>query len=474
MSTFTFKKIGAVIILIAVMGMMGGVMGAVPMQTTQDAAENGRLIINGHKMFISGMNIAWNSFANDVGDYPVNITPFVNQFKQIKTAGGNAVRWWLHTDNQRCPKLDENGAVTGLGAETINNIRTVLDSAYNYGIVVSLCLFSFDLLQGGNKTADQLTRNKKFLETPANLDTYIENGLKPMLEAVGNHPAIMCWEVFNEPEGMTSDAGGWSTEKTKMEHVLRFTARIAAVVHDKTLKMASTGIHEYGKMKTWYSDDKLKAAAGNDPLASKAYLDFYMAHYYPEYLGTSGSPFHNPASSWGMDRPVLIGEFPAQSWDGQNGYGYIQSGTAMTITAAYEYAYDNGYCGALSWSMTEGAPQKFGSFETTEPALENLYSKHKDDIDGIPVGSSTAIKSAAKPTAARALLATVNGKTLKIIGIDNAETSVKLVNLKGKTVANFRSVGNASFGLNDIPAGNYLVELTANGKKLGSSRVVVR
>jgi len=181
---------------------------------------------------------------------------------------------------------------------------------------------------------------------------------------------------------MSSDATGWSDgDKVPMSDILRITARIAAVVHDKTLKMASTGIHEYGKMQTWYSDSKLRTAAGSDPLAAKAYLDFYMAHYYPQYIGTSGSPFHHPASYWGMDRPILIGEFPAQSWNGSNGYGTIQPGTDMTITAAYEYAYDNGYCGALSWSMTENNSSKFGSFTTTKPALENLSSKHKADID---------------------------------------------------------------------------------------------
>jgi hypothetical protein len=355
---------------------------AVPMQTTQDRAENNRLIIDGKPVFISGMNIAWNNFGNDVGDQALSINAFVNQFKQIKGAGGNAVRWWLHTDARNDPKIDNDGKVTRIGTKTIDNIRQVLDSAYSYGIVVSLCLFSFDLLQLDGKDASIVAKNKKFLTEPANLDTYINIVLKPMLEAVGNHPAIMCWEVFNEPEGMSTDAGGWSNgDMVPMSDILRFTARIAAVVHDKTLKMASTGIHEYGKMKTWYSDSKLIAAAGNDPLASKAYLDFYMAHYYPEHVGTSGSPFHNPASFWEMDRPILIGEFPAQSWGPGTGYSSIQQGTAMTITAAYEYAYNNGYCGAMSWSMTESDPAKFGNFTTTKPALENLYAKYKADIE---------------------------------------------------------------------------------------------
>ena len=382
---------------------------AAPMQTTRDYADGNRLVINGKARFISGMNIAWNCFACDVGDYDVNLAPFETQFQQIKDAGGNAVRWWLHTDNEKCPKLDANGKVTGIGSKTIKNIQRVLDLAYSYGIVVSLTLFSFDLLENNNAPA----ANEKFLTVESNLDSYIENALKPILAAVGNHPAIMCWEVFNEPEGMSSDAGGWAKKKIEMKHILRFTARIAAVVHDKTLKMASTGIHEFGKMKTWYSDAKLKTAAGNDPLASKAYLDFYMAHYYPEYIGTTGSPFHNPASFWGMDRPILIGEFPAQSWGNGSGYGTVQSGTAMTITAAYEYAYNNGYCGAMSWSMTEGNPSKFGSFTTTKPALENLYSKYKTAIDGVPVsggGQSSSSKASSSSAASSSSIASSSSK----------------------------------------------------------------
>ena len=646
------RNLKSVPMFIAAAGMAASIMAVGP-QTTQDTAVGNRLIINGQPLFISGMNIAWNNFARDVGDNAVSINAFVNQFKQIKSAGGNAVRWWLHTDGQTDPKFnDQTGAVTGLGSKTISNVQQVLDSAYNYGIVVSLCLFSFDLLNndGNNKTPVQMDRNEKFLTVPANLDSYITNALKPMLQAVGSHPAIMCWEVFNEPEGMTSDAGGWSTKKIPMSHVLRFTAKIAAEVHRSTKKMASSGIHEYGKMKQYYSDAKLKTASGNND--AEAYLDFYMAHYYPEYIGTSGSPFHNTAKSWGMDRPILIGEFPAQSWGPGTGYSNVQSGTTMNIVKAYEYAYDNGYCGAMSWSMTEGDKTKFGSYETTKPALENLAQKHKADIeidrnvnivlptgdqvmkvvfDKLPAGdpqaelgkegdlplsgktnltfevyiepgsgtnmkilpvvkvgsdwvwspatdyavdlsnkptgewftvtipiangfkpesgsfSASSVKSfllqfqpasaytgtiyinnvkadntvlydfdamgseweaskwvndAAAPveqitvsqapnpkntdsirnngktTRQNALTnrtsVTVKGKTLNVTGADNSETHIKMVDMRGKTVANFKSSGNGQFSLTNIPAGRYLVETRIANKRVGSNAVIVK
>jgi len=356
-----------------------------------DYAEGNRLIINGQPVFISGMNLAWVSFGTDVGDKVLDVVAFEAHVKSIRDAGGNAMRWWLHTDVQNCPKLNADGSFNRLGTQTIPNIQKALDIAEKHGVVLSLCLFSFDMMQTetwkANNTDYNIDRNYKFLTVPANLDSYIEKGLKPILAAVGSHPAIMCWEVFNEPEGMTSDKGGWSSQKITFDNVLRFTAKIAAEVHRSTTKMASTGIHEFGKIKN-YSDAILKNAAGGDPLA---YLDFYMAHYYPEYAGTSQSPFHNTAASWKADRPILIGEFPAQSWGPGTNHTNVQAGTAMTIVNAYNYAYNNGYCGLMSWSLTEGDKAKFGSLATTKPALEDLYSKHKADIEIKAVVSCTHI-----------------------------------------------------------------------------------
>ncbi len=446
-------------------------------QTTQDYADVDRLVINNKRVFISGMNLAWHNFGSDVGDKALTSTDktaFRDYLKQIKDAGGNAIRWWLHTDAQNCPKINSNGQVTGIGTNTINNIRTVLDSAYKYGIVVSLTLFSFDLLKEESKanySSYNLDNNYKFLTVTANLDTYIQKALGPILDAVGDHPAIMCWEVFNEPEGMLpANASGWGLQKNiDYSHIIRFTAKIAAEVHRKTKKMASTGIHGFETQTYFpnYTNQKLKEAADGD---ERAYLDFYMVHYYPEWSGSTKSPFHNKASHWNMDRPILIGEFPARDWPPQGSNWQ----TSMTVKDAYEYAYNNGYCGAMSWSMTENDVTKFGNFSTTKPALENLSSKYKSNIDlslaptvSSPSQGSSSSKissSSAVASSSSKLSSSSSAKSSSSSKISSSSNSSSSSSEGPSPIRVISAIPSAKFGIRSLNNGTLLVESNANAE----------
>ena len=46
------------------------------------------------------------------------------------------------------------------------------------------------------------------LKTEEGLKAYIDNYLKPVVTEIGNDPNLICWEIYNEPEGMVM---GWSS-----------------------------------------------------------------------------------------------------------------------------------------------------------------------------------------------------------------------------------------------------------------------
>jgi hypothetical protein len=138
-------------------------------------AQNRITMSNGDRIFVSGMNVAWNNYSNDVGNTPLDTTWFRTMLDGIQEAGGNAMRWWLFTNAANAPTFNSSGYVNGPGSETINNISIVLDMALERNIVVSLCLFSFDLFQTGQQGVNE-ANNRRIMTT----ETLEFNGLSIM------------------------------------------------------------------------------------------------------------------------------------------------------------------------------------------------------------------------------------------------------------------------------------------------------
>lgn len=308
-----------------------------------------RLLVThlGRPVFLSGMNLAWIHFGNDLDDF--DETTFKQALKEIRTAGGNCIRWWLHTTGTKSPIFGADQFVAGISPQTIPNLKKALDLALEEKIGLILTLWSFDMLQDQGQ---DLAATKRLVEDPAATGQYIRNALTPMVKAVKGHPAIVAWEVCNEPEGMTATYG-WSYVRTGMRYVQQFTNLIAGAIHRKDPQALVTN----GSWSLWvvanghglanlYSDTQLIKAGGDE----LGYLDFYQIHYYPEWGDESLSPFHHPAAYWNLDKPLLIGEFPAK--------GVIDLGrgfrpkTTLTPEEAYRYALENGYAGVLSWTWT--------------------------------------------------------------------------------------------------------------------------
>ena len=83
------KKPITLALLVAILVLAAGRSGA------QD-----RIRYNNQNLFLSGANLAWQYFADDIGPDPS--TPDTNHFddvfSQIRANGGNTLRLWLHTN----------------------------------------------------------------------------------------------------------------------------------------------------------------------------------------------------------------------------------------------------------------------------------------------------------------------------------------------------------------------------------------
>ena len=325
--------------------------------------------------FASGVNVAWVQFAGDVPN--PNISTFNTLFKNVHDAGGRVIRWWFHTNGTVTPGYGSDGKAVALPQSHIDGVKAILNAANMNGVAVNISLWSFDMMQDNAGTT--YMNNQKLLEMDEYRQAYIDNYLTPLVKALKGTPGLYSYEIFNEPEGMAEK--GWATHRTTQAAINKTVNWFAAAIHDADPNTPVTNgsqTFDYcsavsGKTNN-YSDTSLRNAGGKQ----NGTLDFYEVHYYTAN-GVSNSPFKNPASHWGLDKKLVMGEFYALDQDSVNG------------DDTYTYLYTNGYNGAWAWQYEsdDGASTSNNNGQTTKwpamkMAIQNVYNAHMGDVGSCP------------------------------------------------------------------------------------------
>nr|XP_045603070.1 mannan endo-1,4-beta-mannosidase-like [Procambarus clarkii] len=158
------------------------------------------LIYGDEKVYLNGVNIAWNNYGNDFGNgvYDGTLETWV---QEIGSAGGNSIRIWVHVEGDNTPNYDDNGFVTACDrtGDFENNVLSLLDAALENNVLVDFCMWNGAILRN-QKTIDMIYDDAK-------LDSYIENCLTPLMEKIKGHPALGSYEAMNEPEGLLKMGG---------------------------------------------------------------------------------------------------------------------------------------------------------------------------------------------------------------------------------------------------------------------------
>ena len=321
--------------------------------------------------FSSGVNVAWFKFASDIPS--PQIDKFTALFKNVKAAGGSAVRWWFHTNGMVTPGYDASGKAKPISAENIADLKKILDAAKAEGVGVVISIWSFGMLDSGQTSdATVLANNKLLLENDSNRQAYIDNVLTPMVTALKAYPGLYAWEIFNEPEGMSSDNGGWTNpaasrtatvnlQKTTNWFVSAIRAADPAAIVTSSANNFATLSPSHGK--NLWSDSALTTAGGK----ANGTLDFYQVHYYNTYSGASAnSPFLHPASYWGLDKKVVVGEFWTDLTDN------------VASADLYTNLHSSDYLGAWAWQyVSVDNPPPASGASTIWPAMQAPMNKLK-------------------------------------------------------------------------------------------------
>ena len=200
----------------------------------------------------------------------------------------------------------------------------------------------------GDKPTKQQGAHAAIFADPALANAFCENVLRPLVSRYAGHPALIAWDIFNEPEWCVAETGEATTTATiPLKALQTFVGRCASIIHtDGGGVLATVGSasvkwcwEEAAGRPAWcadfWGDAPLVAANNGDPAA---FLDFVQTHYYP-WMKKEIDPFLNPAGAYaGKRKPVVIGEAQAN---------LLQRYSAASLLSN---ARSQGYAGLLYWS----------------------------------------------------------------------------------------------------------------------------
>ncbi|MDZ7726974.1 MAG: hypothetical protein U5Q44_01560 [Dehalococcoidia bacterium] len=243
-----FKRpfvLGSMIVLVTVM--MLGAAGMASRAPAASADAHDRLAWEGQEWYLHGANLPWYNWGCDFGcGSSGGVVENSSTIGSRLDGNFNNVRWWTFPGDPW--QLDNIQA-------TYADFDRALELAEQHDIYYTFTLFS----------------------SPAevNLDDphAVAEQLAPLLQRYGDHPRILSWEVFNEPEFAV-----WNGEVDEAATV-EFTRVIVDAIHQYTHSYAGVGHAILDGIPMWDSVD----------------LDYFQPHWY-DYMssGVSGVPSAPP------------------------------------------------------------------------------------------------------------------------------------------------------------------------------------
>ncbi|MFB9237626.1 hypothetical protein ACFFWC_19055 [Plantactinospora siamensis] len=351
-----------------------------------------RLPFNGKEIFLNGVNVPWgsvNTFGTDIG-CQYDPAAFESMFSNLQAYGVNSVRFWLHIDGRCSPTFAADDTVTGVPAAFYPNLDDLLERARRHNVAVLLTLWSVDLTNTSAGYQQVRPTHTKLITDPARTQSYLDRVLIPMARRYAHAPALLGYEVINEPEFTVASDDVWGTgngatgpgdrDLIPLDVMQRFVAQQVVALHrygHKLVVAAGSGAYKWLSatradvtVGNWWSDAALRAQVSG-PARRYAYSDFYEVHWYDWEKGDGYdfSPWEGRGPSfYNTDgKPVIIGELPAKD------------DRYFTRQTKIDDSWSLGYAGYLFWSY-QGI-DGYGSWDDIKDQLKAFRDAHPAEVD---------------------------------------------------------------------------------------------
>lgn len=291
---------------------------------------------------IAGINYPWTVYAGranygcDFGrnkwDSHTGVTAHLDEvradFAAMAAAGIEVTRWFVFTDGRGGIRWTSDGEIAGLDAEFFRDMDAAIDIAASSG--VRLCLVLLDFLW-----FDDPQRRLALLDR-GGASGFLDRVVDPFLDRYGAAPAIHSLDLINEPDWVISEL---ATDPARavwpLERLQTFAAMMSARIRARSTALITLGGGRVAFVREW-----------DRPVYD---LDFLQVHTYPDvrYPDRDDSLFGRSAESFGLSKPLLIGEFPVHPRLHPSGH----LSPAYSVADYLVLARDGGYLGAWPWSF---------------------------------------------------------------------------------------------------------------------------
>ena len=359
-----------VFVLVVVCGIVLGAAILVPPYVAVAPTQARLDRLRGQSAFVAGLNYPWKT-GQDFGtgawghsgvSDPTTYQEVDADFANMAAQGVRVVKWRIFNDGRYGLEFAADGSVIGVDDLFFQDVDAALEIASHHDVYLVFTLFS-----SGFWTADcqsngvQLGGHADLVVDPNKRKSLMEHAVVPLLTHVASSDRILAYEVVAEPEWGVQELNSDPDQRIKLPlgAVHDFVTDLVTAVHANTRSLATLESNRFSNMRQWQGTG----------------VDYYSFSWY-DWLEPY-EPLATTASSASLDKPIVLGEYPA---GGSAYYSVPQVLDSMDTL---------GYAGAFGWSYWAG--DGISDWRDVAPTFSDWVGAHWADVD---VGGNAPVPSA--------------------------------------------------------------------------------